>query len=187
MITPTARRVIPAPTSRVADDSGVVDPGWYGFFRIMWLRTGGGLGNGVALGNSPDLLLLQKSLNEVTALVAAGNTLADTITAGTSVGGHRVLMFDAAGHAVYANTADPNYNFAGVSLGAAAVGTGVAVVSIGTIAEASWSWVPGAPLYTGLDGALSTQPPARGWLQQIAVALTATTIRVQAFSPINRL
>ena len=81
MITPISRRVIPAPTSRVSDDSGVIDPGWYGFFRAVWLRTGGPLGNGVALGNSPDLVALQTAVNAVTAATLDLPAVRLTVTA----------------------------------------------------------------------------------------------------------
>ena len=83
MITPIARRVIPAPTSQIADDNGVVDPGWYGFFRAIWLRTGGPLGNGVALGTSPDLMALQAALNAVTAAILDLPALRLTLAATT--------------------------------------------------------------------------------------------------------
>ena len=84
MITPISRRVIPAPTSRVSDDSGVIDPGWYGFFRAMWLRTGGPLGNGVALGNSPDLLALQSAVDALTAATLDLPAVRLTVTALTA-------------------------------------------------------------------------------------------------------
>ena len=73
MISPTTRRVIPGPGSRLVDDDGNIDDGWYGFIQALYNRTGGPLGNGLGAGMAaPDLSALQVN---VAALLTATTDL----------------------------------------------------------------------------------------------------------------
>ena len=73
MISPTTRRVIPGPGSRLVDDDGNIDDVWYGFIQALYNRTGGPLGNGLGAGMAaPDLSALQVN---VAALLTATTDL----------------------------------------------------------------------------------------------------------------
>lgn len=126
---------------------------------------------------------------ERTALQIAGITRAAAIqaafaasfagVAGATVNGHRALMPDTTGRLVHAQPAEATYAFAGISTGSATVGAEVRAVVAGPITEPSWSWTPLAPLYVGASGTLTATPPTTGAAQQVAVAISATSILVQ--------
>lgn len=101
-----------------------------------------------------------------------------TRIAGEAVGGHRVLVYDAVGRVVYADSSEASHagRVVGLSLGAAAEGEAVTVRRLGEVTEPSWSWTPGAPLFLGTDGLITETPPATGIVQSIGSAVTATTI-----------
>ena len=116
--------------------------------------------------------------------VSGGATAATCPVAGTLVPGHRVLMTDGLGGVVPANPGAAGYQFAGISGGAAAVGTPVQVIETGPMTEPTWTWSPGLPLFVAARGTLTQTAPVTGVLQQVAVAVTATTILIQAYPPI---
>lgn len=60
---------------------------------------------------------------------------------------------------------------------ASAQGQAVTVRRRGTVTEAGWAWSEG-PVYVGDGGALTQAVPATGWLCQIGVAISATTIDI---------
>lgn len=110
---------------------------------------------------------------------------ASPFTAGAAISGHRALMSDGAGDVIHADPTAVGYAFVGISLQAAAAGTPVQVGTAGAlIVEPSWSWAPGAALFVGVAGALTATPSAVGVVQQIGVALSATSALVQPFPPI---
>jgi hypothetical protein len=122
--------------------------------------------------------------NTGTSLTGPGYT---ALTTGAPVSGHRVLMSDGAGHVIHADPSNTNYQFAGISTQAASSGATVFVALGGSsIMEPSWSWNPNDILYTGANGALTSTPPTTGVFQQVAVAMTPTTILVQPFPTITR-
>lgn len=103
------------------------------------------------------------------------------MTAGATVNAHRVLMFDAGGRVVHADTAISTYAFAGISTQSAVTGATLLVAEQDIVTEAAWSWTPGTPLFVGAEGTLTPTPPATGVVQQVAVAASATSILVQPF------
>ncbi len=111
-----------------------------------------------------------------------------TWTAAASVGGHKAVRTDAAGQLRYASSADPAGLDAtiGVTTGAIAAGDSGPVRTRGTLTHAGWTWTPAAPIYVGVDGALTHTPPATGAVLQIAVARTATEIFIAIQTPIRR-
>jgi hypothetical protein len=80
--------------------------------------------------------------------------------------------------AVYADPANPAHADAllGLTTGAALAGDQVTVMVAGEIVEPSWSWTPGMPLFVTASGLLSHTPPSTGWVQMVALAVTATRI-----------
>ena len=103
-------------------------------------------------------------------------------TAGTDLGGQRVIGLGLDGSAIHASADDPDHilRVLGISTGAALAGAQVPVRSIGTIDDPSWSWVPG-PIWCGLAGALTQAPPVTPtatFSQQVAFAVSPTRILV---------
>lgn len=115
--------------------------------------------------------------------VAQGTVMAAT----ADIGLHRVLMFALGGGVVQADAMSPGYVFAGISAQAAVTGTPLLVIETGAVNEPLWSWTPGGALYTGRDGLMTQTPPTTGISQQIAVAISPTSITVQPFAAITRI
>lgn len=113
-----------------------------------------------------------------------GTTIVE-MTAAADLGGHRVVGGRIAGMVGYvsADEADDAGLAVGITLGAAAAGTPVLVVTGGEMIEASWSWRVG-PVYLGLDGALTQDPALAGFDQQIASATGLTRIIVGIQAPV---
>ncbi len=99
-------------------------------------------------------------------------------TAGEDLGGHRAVVFNASGQAVYADQTETDHagRIAGVTTGAATSGSAVTIQRTGEMTEPGWSWNPESPLYLGTDGMLTETPPTSGVLQSIGHAVTATKI-----------
>lgn len=97
--------------------------------------------------------------------------------AGEALSGHRAIAV-VSGEAVYADkdTAGHRGLVRGVTTGAVSEGGTARIQVYGPLVEPSWTWTPGGPIYVGTSGALTQTVPTSGWLQQIAVADTATQI-----------
>lgn len=107
-------------------------------------------------------------------------------TADQALSGHRVVR---ATSATGANYADPSIlehrdTVLGITTGAAVSGAAVLVLSAGELAEPSWSWTPGLPIYVGNSGALTQVAPLSGWLLVVGVATSATSMVVRLHPPI---
>jgi hypothetical protein len=95
--------------------------------------------------------------------------------AGGALGGHRVIKVSADGLAYYAGADTPGdlFGVVGVTLGAVTPGALVSAIRSGEIIEPSWTWLPGAPIFLGLDGVLTqTVPPGAVFSLVMGVALT---------------
>lgn len=103
-----------------------------------------------------------------------------TLTAGENLSGHQALMFalDGSGSAIRADLTAENYAFAGISLGAASVGSSVQALTAGLAIEPSWSWAPLNPVYVGMAGSLTQVVPASGLFHLIGFASSATSLLV---------
>ena len=130
--------------------------------------------------DGPGLPLPAEGNGSAAAPLVQGNFVA---TAGDSVSGHRGVMSDSAGGVVHGDPASSLFNCLGISLNAAAKGSPVAVAGSGRVLEPSWSWTPGLAIFVGPAGALTQTPPVAGTLQQVGVALSATSMLVQPFTP----
>jgi hypothetical protein len=51
--------------------------------------------------------------------------------------------------------------------------------------EPSWDWTPGLPLYVGPDGILVQSPPASGFIREIGLAVSPTSIVIRHMVPIT--
>ena len=105
--------------------------------------------------------------------------------AGGAVSAYRVLMPGFLSYVIHADPTTGSYVFVGISTRAASAGGLVEVCEAGLLVEPTWSWTVGQPLYVGATGILTQTPPTVGVLQQVAVAISATSILVQPFPPIT--
>jgi hypothetical protein len=71
----------------------------------------------------------------------------------------------------------------GITLNAAVDGDPVSLAVVGEVDEPSFTFSPG-PIYFDSIGRLTQVPPVSGFIQQIAVALSATQIVVQIGPPV---
>lgn len=108
-------------------------------------------------------------------------------TAAAALSGHQAIALDSAGQAIYASADNPAHALAvaGISLGAAALGDPITVVSAGLVEHSGWAWAPGELVYLGTGGALvQTEAPGAVFLQVLGQALSATRVLVALQPPI---
>lgn len=107
-----------------------------------------------------------------------------SLPAGPSgISGHRAVMLAADGTL---NHTDPAYadSFVGISKNAAAAGDLVSVATRDTVSEPTWTWIPGSPVFAGVDGTLTQVPPATVCVAHIGVAITPTTLLLSKTQPV---
>jgi hypothetical protein len=112
----------------------------------------------------------------------------DTYTAGQDLGGHRVVVTNAAGELIYAENTDATHadQAARITTQAASSGADITVQVTGAMFEGSWAWTPGAALYVGTNGLMTHTVPSSPavFSKVIAVAETATQILIVNFPPV---
>lgn len=103
----------------------------------------------------------------------------ETAIAATDLGGQRLVRALGDGTVAYASCDDPEgaADTLGLTLGAAAAGAPVDVVTRGLVEEPSWSFMPG-PAFLGFAGALTQTPPAAGLHLPIGRFVTPTRLVV---------
>lgn len=114
---------------------------------------------------------------------AASNTIG--ATAGENLSGHRVVALYE-DKAYYASSASTTYAHAvaGITTGACADGETATIKVHGEITELSWSWTPGAPLFLGVDGALTESSTTGLYTLRVGHAVTATKAFIHIHQPI---
>jgi len=107
-------------------------------------------------------------------------------TAGEALGGHRVVVLNAAAEAVYASNAVPEHlhKVLGLTTGAVVLGAEATVQTGGEMIEPTWAWTLDAPIFLGVDGLLTQTPPASGFLLVVAFPVTATKIFIKLREPL---
>jgi hypothetical protein len=111
----------------------------------------------------------------------AGSAGSITIAAASAISGHRAVVLNAAGAAVYADCRNLAHvhSVIGITGNAAAPGGDLTVTTARNMTEPSWSWTPDAPIYLGEDGMLTQTLPLTALFSLVlAQATTATTILV---------
>ena len=117
----------------------------------------------------------------------AGSTFI-TANAGETIGGHRAVVLDANGEAVLADNTIPSHiaRLAGVTAGAAAIGTPIAIAVYAVVTEPSWTWTPNGHIFLTSNGMLTQSVPPTGFLQIVGTALSATSAFINPREPIER-
>lgn len=117
-----------------------------------------------------------------------GSGSAETYVAGEAIGGHRVIVTNSAGKAIYANNTDATHANAAtkITLGAAALDDNVEVQLVGRIVEPSFAWTPGATLYVGTNGQMTETVPVSPavFSKPVAVAEASDTILIIQEPPV---
>ena len=107
-------------------------------------------------------------------------------TAGEALGGHRVVVLNAAAEAVYASNAVPEHlhKVLGLTTGAVILGAEATVQTGGEMIEPTWAWALDAPIFLGVDGLLTQTPPVSGFMLVVAFLVTATKIFIKLREPL---
>ncbi len=108
-----------------------------------------------------------------------GDTPLLTAIAGTAIGGHRAVVFDSEGTVIYADQSIQSHaeRVLGISTGAANAATEVTIQTGGELTEPSWNWDLELPIYLGTNGLLTQALPTTGFIEQLAIPLSATSIK----------
>jgi hypothetical protein len=109
-----------------------------------------------------------------------------SLNAGENLNATLPIVIDGLNNAFLADNTNPAHlgRVTGVSLSSALITAAISVAQIGKIANNSWTWSAG-PIYVGA-GALTQTIPASGFIQIVAIALSATEIIINVQLPIAR-
>ena len=115
----------------------------------------------------------------------AGDGVTFVAVADQAIGGHRVVISTATG-CDYADSSNLAHlgKVIGMTNAATSAGNSVKIWPAGKITEPSFNFALG-PVYLSTNGLLTQTPPTTGFIQQIGVALSQTTILVQILNPIE--
>ena len=99
----------------------------------------------------------------------------------TALSGTSVVALDGSGNAYYPNLAIPSdvARIVGITMGAAAMGSTVKIVTSRDFTEPAWGWLPGRIYCTTTGGQLTQTPPSSpSAIVEVARVISPTTIRV---------
>lgn len=120
---------------------------------------------------------------------AAGADGSQTVlaTAGEALSGHRLVVLDDSGEAVYADSSTTGHagRILGMTIGAAAAGTTATIRTFGEVSGLS-GLTPGSLLFATTTGHVSHTAPATGFVQIVGHAVTATRIIIDLQQPFIR-
>lgn len=102
-----------------------------------------------------------------------------SVTAGQDIGGHRLVLLNAQGDAIYADARQLSHAevVVGLTVFAAVQGHSIDIVRVGIVEEPLWSWVADQPVYLGLDG-VPTQALPPGALFGLVVGFPIAPTRL---------
>lgn len=108
--------------------------------------------------------------------------------AGEALGGHRAVVLNGSGQAIYADRSTPSHahKMLGITTGAASSGASVTIRTRGEITEGSWAWTLDLPIFLGTSGQLTQTAPASGFVARIGFPINATTIYIDIHQTIVR-
>lgn len=127
------------------------------------------------------------STDQTTQVVERTNPtfLSDTYKASENIGGHTVVIM-ASGGVAKASSSTPNHSskVIGMTYHAVSSGQNVKVVTSGRVVEPTWSWITGSPIFLSTNGTLTQTPPSLGFILQVGVAVSPTTINIALKQPL---
>ena len=108
-------------------------------------------------------------------------------TAGQALSGHKMVVLDSAGEAIYADntTMTHIHKVLGMTIGASSIGTDANILTHGKLTEPTWSWTLDLPIFLISNGSLSQTAPTSGFSQVVAFPLSATSVMVDLREPIS--
>ena len=131
-----------------------------------------------------DLVTLQQAQD-----LANGATAITKLSA-SAISGSRVVRYVDADHVgiASADTLTHSASIAGVSsTSTASAESDITIVRSGEVEDSGWSWTPGAPVFLGLNGALTqTHSPSWAFSLIVGMAISATRIVVDLRDPITQ-
>jgi hypothetical protein len=107
-------------------------------------------------------------------------SIINSYTAGESISAYNILVQESDGKVDVGDSSDTTHiqKVVGLATTSAVLDDTIEVQSTGKMTNAGWSWTPGAKLYYTSSGTLTETVPSTGFIQQVAVAETATTITI---------
>lgn len=117
-----------------------------------------------------------------------GNQSYPILTAGQAISQYKLVTTNAAGLAIYADSATASHvdQVIGISRQAATAGTTFEVQDTGLIENPAWSWTVGKPLFVSLNGDISQDAFSGVFVQQIGFAKSPTEIAVRLGTAVLR-
>jgi hypothetical protein len=126
------------------------------------------------------------SASQVDSLLAAKADHSVVAPAAETIHGHRAVLALADGvHHASSDEVGHAPGVLGIAANSASPGDPVRVRTTGPMTEPSWAWTPGLPLYVGPDGVLVQSPPASGFIREIGLAVSPTSIVIRHMVPIT--
>lgn len=109
--------------------------------------------------------------------------------AGGALSGHMIVTRNSSGDLVYASNNDPaNLNAPlWMTVNAGLVSESVQVLMFGEFQEPSWTWIPGEPIYLGINGVMTQVVPVTPsiFLAQVGYATGTTSIYFDQYPAIG--
>jgi len=106
------------------------------------------------------------------------------MVAGSVLNGHTVVIANNVGKVINPTILADTDLVIGITTSSAVLDDTVDVQFTGTLAEPSWNWTLGLPIFVGLNGALTQVPPSSGVLQIIAYPILSNRILIDKQQPI---
>jgi len=105
-------------------------------------------------------------------------TLDQTYIAGENISALKVVRVGDSGNVFTANNINTSsaHKIVGVSVNSAILNETLTVRHTGTLTDVVWNWIIGSPIFFDNNGILTQTPPSSGFLQQVAIPKTTTTI-----------
>lgn len=112
-----------------------------------------------------------------------------TYVAGVVLGGHRAVLVDVSGSAIYADKDTPSHyaSVIGITTASAGIGASVPIQTFGELTEGSWTWTAKLPIYLGANGTLTQTPPSTGFQLMLGFAISTTKIFIDIKEAIDLL
>lgn len=89
----------------------------------------------------------------------------------------RVVRANSSGQLIYADSS-LSPSVLGVTFSSAIAGSAPITLLSGLLPDSSFNWLPDIPVFLGLDGLLTQNPPVSGWLIPVGMPVGANTLLI---------